>query len=237
VKSGFDRLAVIYDWLELLAFAGALRRSQTRLLPELPSCQRALVVGGGTGVFLEQLARQTTAHITCIELSQKMLDRSQARIVAQLPDAMPRIHFVRADVAEFASDAPFDLICTMCLLDCFDEPELERVMRQLSAQLAPDGCWLFHDFEPQGPIGRAVVWLLYRFFRLSVALSASRLPDMPAAFARHGFGEFASHWDIAGLVVSRLYQFGTGKAAQRAHSTAKHKSSLSSGLGEIPDRR
>jgi tRNA (cmo5U34)-methyltransferase len=221
VTRSFDRLAAVYDWLELLAFAGTLRRSQDSLLSELPSCGRALLVGGGTGVFLEQLARHSDAEIVCIDISPAMLARSEARIRRQLPEALSRIRFVEASAAEFANETPFDLICTMCVLDCFDEPDLAIVMDSLVAQLAPDGCWLFHDFEPQGPVGLSVVWLLYRFFRLTVAISATRLPDLPAAFAERGFAEFASRREITGLVVSRLYRFEIGKLPQGRHSTAK----------------
>lgn len=217
----FDRLAAVYDWLELLAFAGALRRSQASLLPELPPCGRALLVGGGTGLFLEQLARHSNAEIVCIDISPAMLARSEARIRRRLPEALSRIRFVEANAAEFASETPFDLICTMCVLDCFDEPDLVVVMDSLSAQLAPDGCWLFHDFEPHGPLGRALVWLLYRFFRLTVAISATRLPDLQATFAERGFAEFASRRGVLGLVVSRLYRFEIGKLPERPHSTAK----------------
>ena len=206
MKCGFDRLAAIYDGLELIAFGGALRRSQARLLNELPPVSRALVVGGGTGLFLEQLAKRDDVEIVCIDISQAMLDRSKALISRRLPDALPRIRFLQADVAEFASETPFDLICTMCVLDCFDDAELAKAMDALSAQLAPNGTWLFHDFEPQGPFGRAIVWMLYRFFRHTVAISANRLPDLPAAFVRCGFAEFASRRDISGLVVSRLYR-------------------------------
>ena len=205
VKHGFDRLAPIYDGLELLAFGGALRRSQTRLLPQLPPVRRTLLVGGGTGCFLEALATQSACTIDCLDISEAMLARSKSRIQRRLPEALSRIHFIQGDVAEFARDEPYDLICTLCLLDCFSEADLEPIMARLSGLLAPGGTWLFHDFEPQGPCGRSLVWLLYRFFRLTTAISAKGLPDMPAAFARHGFAESASCPALGGLVVSRVY--------------------------------
>lgn len=205
---GFDRLAPFYDSLELLAFAGALRRSQTGLLPQVPPFRRALLVGGGTGHFLEHLARTSESEIVCLDISGAMLARSEARIRRCLPDALPRIHFLQQDVAEFASE-PFDLICTLCVLDCFDDAQLTIVMDRLSALLTPDGCWLYQDFEPRGPLGRAIVWGLYRFFRLATGISARRLPDVAAAFAERGFAAFASRRDVGGLLASRLYQTKT----------------------------
>jgi ubiquinone/menaquinone biosynthesis C-methylase UbiE len=208
----FDRLAPVYDLL-LLVFCGAVPRSQRALLSELDDCERALIVGGGTGRFLVDLVRSDKVRqIVCIDVSTAMLERSRRRLISCCPEAVDRCEFRHSDVREF-EDQPFDLVCTHCLLDCFNDAELIKVMRKLHGLLAADGRWMFSDFsaptqQPMRLIGNVVVTVLYVFFRVTCGIKARRLPDFSAEFANLGLSPAAEETFMGGLLVARLYARG-----------------------------
>ena len=207
--NNFDRLASVYDGLGTMAFGGALHASQCTLLDALPPCGRVLVIGGGTGRFLsELLARNRTAAVIYVELSEAMLRRAAARLSA---DDAERVTFRHGSWDQIAGDEVFDLVCTQCFLDCFAPPELTPVMDRLDTCLAPEGAWLFHDFDVsgRGPLSRAwrrtVVRLLYSFFGRVCGVRPRALPNLATAFAARGFVASASTEHLGGLLVNRLY--------------------------------
>ena len=207
--NNFDRLASVYDGLGTMAFGGALHASQCTLLDALPPSGRVLVIGGGTGRFLsELLARNRTAAVIYVELSEAMLRRAAARLSA---DDAERVTFRHGSWDQIAGEEIFDLVCTQCFLDCFAPPELTPVMDRLDTCLAPDGAWLFHDFDVsgRGPLSRAwrraVVRILYSFFGLACGVQPRVLPNLATAFAARGFVASASTELLGGLLVNRLY--------------------------------
>jgi len=207
--NNFDRLASVYDGLGTMAFGGALHASQCTLLDALPPGGRVLMIGGGTGRFLSEfLARNRGAAVIYVELSEAMLRRAAARLTA---DDTERVTFRHGSWDQIAGDEVFDLVCTQCFLDCFAPSELAPVMDRLDTCLAPNGAWLFHDFDVsgRGPLSRAwrraVVRVLYSFFGLVCGLQPRALPNLAAAFDTRGFVESAATEHLGGLLVNRLY--------------------------------
>ncbi|MDP7742827.1 MAG: methyltransferase domain-containing protein [Lentisphaeria bacterium] len=208
--NNFNRLAAVYDLLGTMAFGGTLHASQCTLLDVLPPSGRVLMIGGGTGRFLSEfLARNRRASVIYIDLSAAMLRRAAARLTAADTE---RVTFRHGSWGQIAADEDFDLVCTHCFLDCFAAPELALVMDRLDTCLAPDGAWLFHDFEVsgRGPLSRAwrraVVRVLYSFFGLVCGVQPRALPNLAAAFDSRGFVESAATEHLGGLLVNRLYR-------------------------------
>ena len=209
MKSGFDRLAPLYDPL-LLVFGGAVPRSQRALLDELPQCRRALIIGGGTGRFLVDLVTAGKAdHIVCVDISAAMLERSRARLQKVCPDAVGRCTFIHGTAADLAGDEHFDLVCTHCFLDLFEESELAIVMKRLSQALAPGGFWMCSDFAPPGGgaarrlITAALLRGLYIGFGLVCGTVPRSLPPIRETFDALGFR--ALRVEESGLLWSGLY--------------------------------
>jgi len=207
--NNFDRLASVYDGLGTMAFGGALHASQCTLLDALPPSGRVLVIGGGTGRFLSEfLAVNSFSSVIYVESSEAMLRRAAARLSA---DDTKRVTFRHGSWDQIAGDEVFDLVCTQCFLDCFAPSELAPVMDRLDSCLAPNGAWLFHDFDVsgRGPLSRAwrraVVRILYSFFGLACGVQPRVLPNLATAFAARGFVESAATEHLGGLLVNRLY--------------------------------
>ena len=205
---GFDRLAPVYDLLADLAFAGRIHRSQVAFLPELTDPERALVVGGGTGRFLEALlARSSRTVAASIDISPEMTRRTAARLASA--GLAERAELRQGSLELLRPEERFDLIVTHCFLDLFDEAELGDVVAALSRRLLAGGSWLFTDFDASGPglpglARRSVVSGLYGFFRLTCGLTVSRLPDFDRAFRSCGLETVQTQKFAAGLLRASI---------------------------------
>ena len=204
LQRGFDRLAPIYDRLVLLFAGNALPESQTALIPYLPHARRVLVIGGGTGRFLQYLcAAMPNAEVVNVDLSSGMLLQAMHRTGSN-------VEHRHGGLETIGAEERFDLICTHYFLDLFAPAELQQVMTALDRALPDGGSWLFSDFHSgsgRGSLVRSLhVRLLYLFFRITCGLQHHVLPDFHAAFTRSGYRCVQSREFLEGLLVSRIYR-------------------------------
>jgi len=194
VKSaqGFSRLSRIYDRLAGLVYGKALRKAQTHFLPQVKTSSRALVLGGGTGWFLEALLETGRVEaVTYVELSEGMMEKSKARIQANLPTAYPKVVWVEGTIQEVEATPAFDLVCTHCFLDLFEGERLQSEVKAIQQRLQPGASWYFSDFKyaarwPMSWISRIMIWGMYRFFQWTCGIQAGRLA--PFSEVLHGAG-------------------------------------------------
>lgn len=208
IARGFDRLAPFYDLMADVAFAGRIHASQTLLLSHLPPVRRALVMGGGTGRFLDALLTHDL-HVTAvsIDLSPGMTRRTASRLAS-------RRLFDRAELRvggfeKLGPDERFDLVVTHCYLDLFDDADLAAVVARLNRSLEPGGHWLFSDFATAGSglggaVRTSVVALLYAFFRATCSIPASQLADFDQAFDQAGLQTEVRRSHLGGLLQANL---------------------------------
>jgi SAM-dependent methyltransferase len=161
----------------------------------------------------ELLRAHPQVRCVCVDSSAGMVRAARARLRQDGVDE-GRAEFIQADLLDWAApEAAFDLIVTHFFLDCFPQEQLERLMPKLCGAAAPQACWLLADFqEPAaGPArwrARAVIEVMYIFFRWAAALPASRLTPPGPLLARHGFilGQRRTYdW---GLLHSELWTRG-----------------------------
>ncbi|MBX7185781.1 MAG: methyltransferase domain-containing protein [Vicinamibacteria bacterium] len=208
IARGFDRLAPVYDLMADVAFAGRIHASQTLLLPHLPPVRRALVVGGGTGRFLDALLTHDP-HVTAVsvDLSPRMTRRTAARLAAR--ELSGRAELRVGGLEKLRSDERFDLVVTHCFLDLFTDADLGAVIEPLHRSLKPAGHWLFSDFAAPGNglggVARSsIVTALYAFFQATCSIAASRLADFDRAFERAGLQTVARRALLGGLLQTAL---------------------------------
>ncbi|MBD3868102.1 MAG: methyltransferase domain-containing protein [Acidobacteria bacterium] len=204
LQQGFDRLAPFYDGLVRLFAGHAIPESQAGLVPFLEPAGTVLVIGGGTGLFLEELcAAMPTARFVNVELSAGMLQRAKGR-------TGPAVEHRHGGLEMIRENERFDLICTHCFLDLFEDRKLEQVMVALDRALADGGIWLFGDFQSgqgRGSMVRSLhIRLLYLFFRISCGVRLHTLPDFQAAFSRLGYRCVQSREFLEGMLVTRVYR-------------------------------
>ncbi len=191
----FDHLAPVYRLMETVSAGGKMHRCRCAFLEKIPAPRRVLILGEGPGRFLaECLVRFPKAHITCVDSSANMIAQARKNLVRHGLDGTG-VEFVHQDVLHWHPQrADHDLIATHFFLDCFRPEQLERlvpVIARASAE-APEAHWLLADFQEAARgwrrwRSRAILSLLYAFFRVATRLPASRLTPPDALIQRKGF--------------------------------------------------
>jgi tRNA (cmo5U34)-methyltransferase len=204
IRKGFNRLAPAYDLLAGLFFGGRLLRSQTHFLPELKKCRSALILGGGTGAILQEMAKLGIAErYTYVDISDRMIGKAEKRMKGK----GHHIEFIRGSYTAIPAQA-FDLIVTPYVLDCFREDELGLVIQTLSEKFTPGGEWLFVDFQvpdKKMKVARPVIRLLYFFFNITSGLGVTKLPDFQRIFSAQQFRIKKEKEFLGGLLQAKIY--------------------------------
>ncbi len=210
----FDRLAPHYRWMERLLAGEKLQRCRTTFLNTIPRPKRVLMPGEGDGRCLVELLRaHPDAHFTCVDASQRMLERARASVLEHgLREE--HIEFIHADATRWqAPPGKFDLLVTHFFLDCFRADQLAKLVPRLAAAAGPDARWLLADFrEPAAGVAKwrahGILQAMYFFFQRAARLPASRLTVPDAFLQRSGFilrERRLSEW---GVLHSDLWQRG-----------------------------
>jgi tRNA (cmo5U34)-methyltransferase len=214
VAGGYDGLAKIYDLLARMVYGNALRKAQTTFLNDFPKNADVLVVGGGSGWFLEQLMKQSNPKfVLYVELSPKMLALAKLRIQNNCPEAFSRIEFVEGSVEDVVEEGTYDVVVTHCLLDMFAGLQLQAIVRRLRNALHTGGQWYFSDFRhaknwPMSWISRMMIWMMYRLFKWWCDIPATRLPDFQAAFDLAGLKISDSKHFFGGMIEAKMLKKG-----------------------------
>src|SRR4051812_23973094 len=96
---GYDRIAFAYDFIAGLFSFNQINKSQLAFLSHLSDASTCLILGGGTGYFLQKLLEQNnTVRVTYVDSSAKMIAAARQRIQKEIPYALDRVTFVCKDV-------------------------------------------------------------------------------------------------------------------------------------------
>jgi len=203
--------------MEWLLAGSKLQRCRMAFLEEVKGAGRILLLGEGHGRFLEELVRvNPAAQITCLDASAGMLREAKQRLAQSHRNF--QVELTHADVFSWVPEAcAYDLIVTHFFLDCFTEQQINGLVNKLSSCLKPSGKWLLADFcKPAKGLKRfrasAILWLMYRFFRMATQLPASQLASPDESLAANGFRlekRLAFDW---GLLHADLWALGMSSA-------------------------
>lgn len=180
LKHNYDTVASFYDGLARLVFGDSQVSAQRYLISSIPPDAHILIVGGGTGWILEEIANvhPSGLTITYIELSEKMLGRSRMRACGNND-----VTFISGDAAGFIYKEQFDVVLTPFLFDNFNLVHAERMFAALDVTLRAGGYWLYCDFTDKAKKRhRLLLSAMYLFFRMCCGISATQLPDMRSMF-------------------------------------------------------
>jgi ubiquinone/menaquinone biosynthesis C-methylase UbiE len=216
--TGYDKVAVPYQFLEMIAFGSALQRIRERHIQLFSEKRRVLVLGDGNGRFLERFAtHHPDCTVTSVDASPAMVRIAQKRIkprqATRENSNRSRFRWVVADALrmEFPTEH-YDLVVTQFFLDNFRQETVDALIPSITATIIPGGHWLYTDFAVGRSAGRwrwrNRLWLfgLYRAFRATCGIEASRLPDAHQAMRSAGLRPVSNVGMLQGLLESTVYQ-------------------------------
>ena len=183
---GFDFLAPFYDVLVKLFFGHSILKAQTHFLSEIKNVKTVLIFGGGTGrLLLECLKINNKANYCYVDISPKMIKQTKQKT------SHTNVKFIIGSYNEIPKQY-FDIIITPFILDCFRHNELaDQVVSMLKIRLAPNGKWLFSDFNYSKKstvaniFSRITIRFLYFIFNIICGLEIIKLPDFKQAFKQN----------------------------------------------------
>jgi ubiquinone/menaquinone biosynthesis C-methylase UbiE len=217
-----DPIARWYRWLEYAGFGRALERRREAFIDEVADARRVLVLGEGDGRFLKKLVESCGKmtencgkmrencgvlssrrfSIDYVDLSHRMLDLARIRAGAH------RVTYRHGDALTIPLPrAEYDLVVTHFFLDCLTENDAANLIARVAASLQPGARWLISEFREPGPWARAMVAMLYFFFRITTGLRARRLIDHRRVLAARGFVMLREETARFGLLASELWLY------------------------------
>lgn len=206
MKNNYDNAAWFYDRLTRLIYGKTLVRAQQYAISAVPAGANILIAGGGTGWILEEL---TALHpegltITYVDVSANMIALARKRNVGG-----NKVTFINDVVQHAPLDARYDVVLTPFLFDNLSEQSATEVFGSMHTRLKKDGLWLYVDFNVVAGSAwwqKALLAMMYLFFKTLCGVEANRLPDMERHFR-------ADHYKLEGeklflkkFIVSRIFR-------------------------------
>lgn len=210
--TGYDRIAFIYDIIAGIASFDQINKSQLAFLSSISTQSTCLILGGGTGYFLQKLLEQnTTIQVTYVDASQKMIEFAQKRIAEKKPYDAHRVTFVCKQVNVFEFDTYDSIVCNY-FLDLFEEADVTMLIKKFKKHLKKDGILYITDFTM--PIRTGIIqWsakaglkVLYWFFKRTTSLSNNQLPDIESVVLKQDFIKLHSADFFKGILRCSLYR-------------------------------
>lgn len=205
--NNYDAVAPFYDFLSRMVFFKAQLNAQIAQLVYIPKGSRVLIVGGGSGWILEEIAKIRPAGltITYVEISGKMLDLAKKRDAGA-----NQVTFIHAGIEEYPATGNFDVILTAFLFDNFAEPRLHKVLNKLDDLLEAKGLWLFVDFKL--PQKQSYGWkhlmlkMMYAFFSILAHVEAKQLHHMEGLFLSKNYQIINRNEYYRGFIESIIFR-------------------------------
>jgi ubiquinone/menaquinone biosynthesis C-methylase UbiE len=179
MASNYNKIARSYDLISWIVYGKALINAQVGLLKYIPANSRVLIVGGGTGWILEEIAQiHSGLTIDYIESSEKMIALSEKR-----DHGTNHINFINLPVENYITEERYDVIFTPFFFDNFKVDKIEFVFTKLNELLKQDGIWLYADFIDNGKWWQKLLLrTMYLFFKITTNIETQELVDMDEFF-------------------------------------------------------
>ena len=167
-KRNYDRAAWFYDLSSRVYSTNQIRKSKNAQLEWIEPGQRVLYLGCGGGED-SRLAAKKGAQVTCIDISQRMVQLAENRFENEGLSA----EFICDDVRRHLRFGHYDVVAANYFLNCFREAEMIRMLASTSKLLKPGGLYMIADVAlPSGNFwerqfnywylkwGKATFWML-----------------------------------------------------------------------------
>jgi ubiquinone/menaquinone biosynthesis C-methylase UbiE len=184
MSNDYNNIAKIYDRLSRVIYQKSIVKAQVFLIQLIKDNDNILIVGGGTGWILEEIAKLQRQNLSVlyVEKSSSMISLAKKRNVLGL-----KTTFIQNAVEAYNTSEKFDVITTAFLFDNFKKEKIEFVFSKLNDYLRNQGIWLYADFINDQ--SNKKIWQqfllksMYLFFKVTAGIETQKLIDMQPYFA------------------------------------------------------
>jgi len=207
VINNYNKIAKHYDFLSRLVFGQSQVIAQKNQLKYIKDNSTILIVGGGTGWILTEIAQLhlTGLKITFVEISSKMIELSMNR-----DRGSNQVTFITSRIEDFHSDERFDVIFTPFLFDNFSEDRCVQVFNQLNHNLNKNGLWLFVDFTIASTGSnwwkKLFLKAMYAFFKIICNVEARKLINLQPYFINENYKKLEERFYYQHFIKAIVYQ-------------------------------
>ncbi len=204
MPANYDNSAPFYDRLSKIIFGNALISAQVYLLGFIPANSSIIIIGGGTGWILREIARvhPSGLKITYVEVSSKM-----TALAKQMYVASNEVIFINQPIENVQMENVFDVVITPFLFDNFTEKTLTSVFAHTHSLLKKNGLWLCTDFQTTGKIWQSVLLKsMYLFFKIICQIETLHMPNIGCQFEVHNYKKLTAKTFFGKFIISTQYQ-------------------------------
>jgi ubiquinone/menaquinone biosynthesis C-methylase UbiE len=202
--AGYSNVAWFYDGLSRVVYGKALVEAQVYLLPLITPNSNILIVGGGTGWVLEEIAQihPSGLTITYVEVAEKMMTLSRNRNAGN-----NNVTYIAQPIETVTGLPNFDVIITPFLFDNFSATAFNRIFAQLHNILKSNGIWINTDFQLTGKWWQYVLLKsMLGFFRVLTGIKSKNLPDIETEFVIRDYQLLDSKSFYGEFIVTEAYK-------------------------------
>lgn len=209
-KNNFNRIAPIYDLLSTIIFRNSIKSSQLHFLNFIKPNSSILIIGGGTGWYLEKLLSNCSCKtIVYLDSSIEMINLSKKKISNSVHNC--EVTFINSTIEELNLDEQFDVIVTNFFLDLFDDKSLCQIIHKTAKLIKDDGIWLFCDFIKNKKSYHRIwqnilIAITFMFFKISSNVQNNKLRDYEKFFMEANLSKLSSHLFYKGMIESCIYK-------------------------------
>tara|TARA_B100000809_G_scaffold232978_1_gene249336 strand:- start:994 stop:1614 length:621 start_codon:yes stop_codon:yes gene_type:complete len=200
----FDRVSSVYDVLSKLVYGNSIRDAQVYFLDQIKSGSKVLVLGGGTGWLLDELAKvNLNIEVEYVEASNKMLEKS--RKYGSLP--FSKLNYILGTEISVEGNS-YDFIITPFVLDVFPQTQMLKMVSRVKDLLKVKGSWLCVDFNSHDRSIKAKLlsFVMIQFFRLLSGLQTKTVLDYFGAIRETKMKEVKSAFFYGQFIKASLYK-------------------------------
>ncbi len=212
ISNGFDRIAFIYDTLTSITSFNQINKSQLAFISHLSIQSTCLILGGGTGYFLQKLLEENeNICVTYVDASEKMIQLAQKRIAKNIPNALHRVTFICEGIENFEF-GKYDIIVCNYFLDLFEDIYVNFILDKLYRSINNQGLLYITDFTKPNT-KEALGWILnigikglYLLFKWTTSLSTKNISNIHEIVLENHFNRIQMKKFFNGILCCNVYE-------------------------------
>ena len=192
-------------------FGNTMKASKLNLLSEIRDGDRVLILGGGTGWFLQKIVELNNVKVDFVEKSKQMIAIAKQR-------SIPDVTFINEDFTKSDLKDEYDIIISCYFFDLFQGKQLKEVIDKVIQLLSHDGRLLYADFSSgqkgiKNVFHQIFLFSMIGFFKVTTQLRINKLSDLVKEIENKGFRIVKRNKYYFNIIESNVFEYKTTNIA------------------------